>query len=67
MVDTKIRLPLLRNTDFDVMNYRRKKKKKALRPFWKYEVAVLIYLAAIAQEENTKKQIKPPYSMGVYC
>lgn len=24
----------------------------------KYEVAVLIYLAAIAQKENTKKQIK---------
>lgn len=37
-----------------------KKKKKVLRPFWKYEVVVLIYLAAIAQKENTKKQIKNP-------
>jgi len=36
------------------------KKKKALRSFWKYEVALLIYLAETAQKENTKKQIKKP-------
>lgn len=45
------------------MNYQEKKRKAkaiTLRTFWKNEVAMLIYLAAIAQKENTKNQIKYP-------
>lgn len=28
LVDTKIRLPLLRNTDFEVMNYKKEERKQ---------------------------------------
>lgn len=52
-----------KHIDFNVMNYQKKKRKAkaiTLRTFWKNDVAILIYLASIAQKENTKNQIKYP-------